>query len=56
MAIGDQENDIKMIQVAVVGVAMGDGSSLLKDEADFITKSFQENGFSYAVEKYFFNR
>ena len=56
MAIGDQENDIKMIQVAGVGVAMGDGSSLLKDEADFITKSFQENGFSYAVEKYFFNK
>ncbi|MBU1142400.1 MAG: Cof-type HAD-IIB family hydrolase [Firmicutes bacterium] len=56
MAIGDQENDIKMIQVAGVGVAMGDGSSLLKDEADFITKSFQENGFSYAVEKYFFSK
>ncbi|MDO9628648.1 MAG: Cof-type HAD-IIB family hydrolase [Acholeplasmataceae bacterium] len=54
MAIGDQENDLQMIQVAGVGVAMGDGNVLLKDEADYITKSFEENGFSYAVEKYFF--
>lgn len=52
MAIGDQENDIKMIQVAGVGVAMGDGSSLLKDEADYVTKSFVDNGFSYAVEQF----
>ncbi|PKK99788.1 MAG: hypothetical protein CVV57_01670 [Tenericutes bacterium HGW-Tenericutes-2] len=55
MAIGDQENDIKMIQVAGVGVAMGDGNILLKNEADYITKSFDENGVSHAVEKYFFS-
>jgi Cof subfamily protein (haloacid dehalogenase superfamily) len=54
MAIGDQENDIKMIQVAGVGVAMGDGNPLLKDEADYITKPFDEDGFSYAVEKYIY--
>jgi len=50
MAIGDQENDIKMIQVAGKGVAMGDGNPLLKEQADFITKSFDEDGFSYAVD------
>jgi len=52
MAIGDQENDLQMIQVAGIGVAMGDGNSILKDEANYVTKSFDENGFSYAVDTY----
>ena len=54
MAIGDQENDIKMIQVAGIGVAMGDGNPLLLKEANYITKSFAENGFSYAVSDLIF--
>lgn len=52
MAIGDQENDLQMIQVAGVGVAMGDGNPLLKDEADYITKSIEEDGFAFAVDRY----
>ena len=56
MAIGDQENDIKMIQVAGIGVAMGDGNPLLLDEANFVTKSFEDNGFTYAVEHLIFKK
>lgn len=50
-AIGDQENDISLIQEAHIGVAMGNGTDLLKSKADFVTKSIQEEGFSYAVKK-----
>ena len=52
LAIGDQDNDIDMIQAAGVGVAMGNGTPKLKQAADFITKSIDEDGFSYAMEKY----
>ena len=52
LAIGDQDNDIDMIKAAGIGVAMGNGTPNLKDSADFITKSLDEDGFSYAMEKY----
>ena len=52
LAIGDQDNDIDMIEAAGVGVAMGNGTPNLKKAADFITKSLNEDGFSYAMEKY----
>lgn len=55
LAIGDQENDISMIKHAGVGVAMGDGEPLLLDVADFITKSFHEEGFSYAIKHFISN-
>ena len=52
LAIGDQDNDIDMIEAAGVGVAMGNGTPMLKKAADFITKSVDEDGFSLAMEKY----
>lgn len=55
-AIGDQENDISMIQHAGVGVAMGDGDEALLKVADFVTKSFHEEGFSFAIEHIIFNQ
>lgn len=55
-AIGDQENDITMIQKAGIGVSMGDGEEALKKTADFITKPFKEDGFTYAINKFIFNK
>ena len=52
LAIGDQDNDIDMIEAAGIGVAMGNGTLKLKETADFITKSIDDDGFSYAMEKY----
>lgn len=52
LAIGDQDNDIDMIEAAGIGVAMGNGTENLKASADFITKHIDEDGFSYAMEKY----
>lgn len=52
MAIGDWDNDIPMIEYAGFGVAMGNASDGLKERADFITKSNEENGVAYALQKF----
>ena len=52
LAIGDGENDIEMLKVAGIGVAMGDGSQKLKDVADHIVATADENGVAEAVERF----
>ncbi len=52
MAVGDNENDIEMIQAAGVGVAMGSGVQKLKDVADYVTLSVEEGGAGAAIEKF----
>nr|WP_318010942.1 HAD hydrolase family protein [Clostridium estertheticum] len=39
IAIGDNFNDMDMIEYAGLGVAMGNASDYLKDVAEFVTKS-----------------
>ena len=56
IAIGDQENDISMIEVAGIGVAMGQGDEVLKLKADYITKSFEDEGFTYVMNELVFNK
>ncbi len=56
MAIGDQGNDLSMIEAAGVGVAMGNGIDDLKSIAQFVTKSNDEDGVAYAVEKFLLNK
>lgn len=51
MAIGDGENDISMIKAAGTGVAMGNASEQVKEEADFITLSNDEDGVAHALEQ-----
>ena len=52
MAIGDQENDIAMLEYAGVGVAMDNAIPSVKEVADFVTKSNLEDGVAYAIEKF----
>lgn len=52
MAIGDQNNDIEMVETAGIGVAMGNGTEEIKAKADYITGSVRENGFVEAVNKF----
>ena len=54
VAIGDQENDLSMIQRAGLGIAMGNGQEMLKEKASFVTKNFDEDGFSYAIDRFIF--
>lgn len=49
MAFGDGENDLPMLRHAAVGVAMGNASQLVKDEADYITASVDEDGIVQAL-------
>ncbi len=52
MAIGDQNNDIEMIETAGIGVAMGNGTEDIKLKADYVTDRIENDGFVKAVEKF----
>lgn len=52
IAFGDQELDIPMVEIAGLGIAMGNAIPELKDVADFVTKSNNEAGIAYALEQY----
>lgn len=52
MAIGDNENDLSMIEEAGIGVAMENGAPLVKEKANFVTKNCNEDGVAYALEKF----
>lgn len=52
MAFGDQELDIPMIEAAGTGVAMGNAIPQLKEKADFVTRTNNEDGIAYALEHY----
>lgn len=52
MAFGDGGNDTAMIQHAAIGVAMGNASDDVKEKADFVTRSVDEDGIVYALKHY----
>ncbi|MGB0562780.1 MAG: Cof-type HAD-IIB family hydrolase [Spirulinaceae cyanobacterium] len=52
MAIGDNFNDLEMIQQAGIGVAMGNAPAGVKAEADWVTRSVAEDGVALAVEQF----
>lgn len=51
MAIGNEKNDIPMLEEAGFAVAMGNAVEELKAHADFITKSNLNSGVGYAIER-----
>lgn len=52
MGIGDQENDLTLVQNAGFGVAMENAIDPVKDVADYITKSNDDNGVAHAIRKF----
>ena len=52
IAIGDNENDISMIEYAGLGVAMGNGVEKAKSISDLITSTNDEDGVAKIIEKY----
>ena len=54
MSFGDGSNDLSMIRAAGVGVAMANAYDALKAAADCVTRSCDESGVAYAVEKFVF--
>lgn len=51
IAFGDGFNDIEMLELADIGVAMGNASDEVKAHADFIAKSIDEDGIYDACQK-----
>lgn len=56
IAFGDQDNDMSMIQMAGVGVAMGNAIDSLKAAADYVTLTNNEDGIAAYLEKYLLNK
>ena len=55
IAIGDADNDIDMINFAGLGVAMGNAQNSLKEKANYITRSNNDDGVADVIEKYILN-
>ena len=52
IAIGDTYNDISMIEYAGLGVCMGNGAESVKDIADYVTLSNEEDGVAHVIERF----
>ena len=52
MALGDGENDITMIRMAGLGVAMANAEDHIKEVADYVTVTNNEAGVAVAVRKF----
>ena len=56
MACGDGMNDYEMLSAVGFGVAMGNAMEPLKEIADYITETNDENGVAKAIEKFVLRR
>lgn len=54
VAAGDNLNDLTMIKVAGVGVAVGNATESLKDAADFVSVSNNDGAIAQIIEKFGF--
>ena len=52
LTIGDQNNDIALLQAGGLKIAMGNATDELKAEADYITESVFNDGFVKAMNKF----
>lgn len=55
LTIGDQDNDIELLKSGGIKVAMGNGTQNLKEIADFVTDTIDNDGFVKAIEKFILN-
>ena len=56
MACGDGDNDVHLLREVGFGVAMANAQSQVKDVADYITSSNDEDGVARAIEKFALHR
>lgn len=52
MAFGDGGNDLSMLQYAAIGVAMGNAEKEVKEAADYVTASVDEDGILKALQHF----
>lgn len=52
LTIGDQDNDIELLKAGGISVAMGNGTEGVKEIADYITDTVDNDGFVKAMNKF----
>ena len=52
MCVGDSNNDLPMLRYAGMGVAMGNASDRIKEQADYVTDSNDDDGIVKVIEKF----
>lgn len=55
MGIGDQENDLSLVENAGFGVAMENAIPQVKEAANYITKTNDDNGVAHVIRKFVLN-
>lgn len=55
ICVGDADNDIAMIRYAGLGVAMGNAIDEVKEKADYITLTNEEDGVAHVIENFMLN-
>jgi Cof subfamily protein (haloacid dehalogenase superfamily) len=53
VAIGQGLDDLPMIELAGLGVAMGNSSNTVKQKADWVTRSNDDQGVAYMIKEHF---
>ncbi len=56
ICVGDAGNDAHMLDYAGLGVAMGNATASLKQKADYVTFSNEEDGVAHVIEKFILQR
>lgn len=56
IAFGDEMNDLSMLEVAGTAVAMANAIEKIKEIADYVTKSNNEDGIAYYLENFVLNK
>lgn len=56
LAIGDQNNDIALLESGGVKVAMGNATTELKSVADYVTDTVYNDGFVKAIDKFIWGK
>lgn len=54
MAFGDGTNDLSMLQVAGCGIAMKNGAEIVRQAADVVTDSCDDDGVAHGIAAYLF--
>ncbi|MEM1505175.1 Cof-type HAD-IIB family hydrolase [Domibacillus sp. 8LH] len=52
VAIGDNFNDVPMLELAGLSIAMGNADPLVKEMCDTVTDSNDKNGVAHAIDRY----
>lgn len=55
IAVGDSYNDLGMLEIAGLGVAMANATEAIKRTADYVTKSNNEDGIYHLLDKFVLN-